>query len=138
MDCIFCKIVNGDIPAYKVYEDDDVMAFLDISQATKGHTLLIPKKHEKNMYDITDETVSKVFGLVPTIAKALKEAFNPIGLNLVSNTDKPLQSVDHFHVHLVPRYENDEFNIDFINHMESLEKEDYQAVLEKLTQVIKK
>jgi histidine triad (HIT) family protein len=107
MDCIFCKIVDGDIPSYKVYEDEHVLAFLDITQGTKGHTLVIPKKHFRNIYDVDEETVYHVFKVVPKIANALKKAFNPIGLNIVNNNDQPLQSVFHFHVHLIPRYEDD-------------------------------
>lgn len=107
MDCIFCKIINGDIPSYKVYEDENVLAFLDITQGTKGHTLVIPKKHIKNVYDLDEETIVNVFKVVPKLANALKKAFNPIGLNIINNNDKPLQSVFHFHIHLIPRYEND-------------------------------
>lgn len=111
MDCIFCKIINGDIPSHKLYEDEHVLAFLDITQNTKGHTLIIPKKHFKNVYELDQETAQNIFAVVPKIASALKTSFNPIGLNLVNNNDQPLQSVFHFHVHLIPRYENDNFVI---------------------------
>ena len=107
MDCIFCKIIKGDIPSYKVYEDDSVLAFLDITQGTKGHTLVIPKKHIPNVYELDEETIYNVFKVVPKLANAIKKAFNPIGLNIINNNDKPLQSVFHFHVHLIPRYEDD-------------------------------
>ena len=107
MDCIFCNILNGDIPSYKVYEDENVLAFLDITQGTKGHTLVIPKHHVANVYELDEETAANVFKVVPKLANALKKAFNPIGLNIVNNNDKPLQSVFHFHIHLIPRYEND-------------------------------
>ena len=107
MDCIFCKIISGEIPSYKLYEDDNVLAFLDITQGTKGHTLIIPKEHVKNIYELDEQTAKDIFTVVPKIAKALKEAFNPIGLNIVNNNDEPLQSVFHFHIHLIPRYEND-------------------------------
>lgn len=105
--CLFCKIVAGEIPAYKVYEDDDVLAFLDISQVTQGHTLVIPKKHVQNIYELTPAITTPLFKVVPKISRALKEAFNPIGLNLINNNDKPLQSVFHLHFHLIPRYEED-------------------------------
>lgn len=107
MDCIFCKIMNNEIPSYKLYEDENVLAFLDITQGTKGHTLIIPKNHIKNVYDLDEKTSMELFKVVPKIANALKKAFNPIGLNIVNNNDKPLQSVFHFHLHLIPRYEND-------------------------------
>jgi len=107
MDCIFCKIINNDIPSHKIYEDEDVLAFLDITQGTKGHTLIVPKKHFKNIFDSDEESIGKVFKVVPMLANALNSAFNPIGLNIVNNNDRPLQSVYHFHVHLIPRYEDD-------------------------------
>lgn len=107
MDCIFCKIVSNEIPSYKLYEDDNVLAFLDITQGTKGHTLIIPKKHIKDIYDLDEQSASNIFKVVPTIANALKKAFNPIGLNIINNNEKPLQSVFHYHIHLIPRYEND-------------------------------
>lgn len=115
MDCIFCKIVEGEIPSYKIYEDENVLAFLDITQGTKGHTLVIPKKHVKNVYELDEKTASDIFKVVPKIANALKKAFNPIGLNIVQNNDKPLQSVFHFHIHLIPRYENDQMVISTLN-----------------------
>lgn len=104
--CIFCKIIEKEIPAHIVYEDNDVLAFLDISQVTKGHTLVIPKKHVQNIYEIEEEATS-LFKAVPKVARALRDTFKPIGLNMINNNDRPLQSVFHFHVHLIPRYEND-------------------------------
>lgn len=115
MDCIFCKIVAGEIPAYKIYEDENVLAFLDITQGTKGHTLVIPKKHIKNVYDLDEETIFNVFKVVPFLAKALKQAFSPIGLNIINNNDKPHQSVFHFHIHLIPRYEDDGMKLSTVN-----------------------
>ncbi len=132
MDCIFCQIIAGDIPSYKVYEDDHVYAFLDISQVTEGHTLVVPKQHVKNLYDLDEKTATHVFRAVPPIANALKRAFAPIGLNLINNTERPHQSVDHFHVHLLPRYEQDDLGIRFTNNQASHEQEDYLAILEKI------
>lgn len=107
MDCIFCKIINKEIPANIVYEDEYVLAFLDITQGTKGHTLVIPKKHSKNLLEVDEESLTHVFTTTQKIAKAIQKAFNPIGINVINNTNKPLQSVFHFHVHIIPRYEND-------------------------------
>lgn len=132
MSCIFCKILAGDIPSYKVYEDEFVMAFLDISQITKGHTLVVPKTHVKNIYEMNEDVASKVFIAIPKIANAIKAAFNPIGLNIVSNNEKPHQSVDHFHIHLIPRYSDDSFKIDFINNQEKWTNEDYLSVVEQI------
>jgi len=125
MDCVFCRILNGEIPSYKVFENDDVLAILDISQATRGHTLIIAKKHYKNLYDIDAALAGNVFSVVPKIANAIKKAFNPIGMNVVINTEKPLQTVFHFHIHLIPRYPNDGVDIDFINNMGNTTRETY-------------
>ncbi|MDP4163680.1 MAG: HIT family protein [Bacillota bacterium] len=104
-DCIFCKIVNGDIPAAKVFENEHVLAFLDISQVTKGHTLVIPKIHKENVFELTTEIAGHLFEAVPSIANALKNEFQPIGLNTVNNNGEQAgQSVFHFHLHLIPRY----------------------------------
>ncbi|QTM98624.1 HIT domain-containing protein [Sediminibacillus dalangtanensis] len=104
-DCIFCKIAAGEIPSAKVYEDEHVYAFLDLSQVTKGHTLIIPKKHAKNIYETPPEVAQELFKRVPKVANAIKEAFQPVGLNLLNNNEEPAgQSVFHLHIHLIPRY----------------------------------
>jgi histidine triad (HIT) family protein len=114
-NCIFCKIIDGQIPSHKIYEDDYVYAFLDINPSTKGHTLVIPKKHVIDIYDMDEETAAKTFQAIPKIANAIKKAFNPIGLNIVNNNQKPHQVVFHYHIHLIPRYEDDSFKINFFN-----------------------
>jgi histidine triad (HIT) family protein len=104
-NCIFCKIVSGDIPSYKVYEDENVLAFLDISQVTKGHTLIIPKEHSKDIFELSEETAAKLFSTVPKIASSIKQTFKPIGLNLLNNNGEAAgQSVFHYHMHFIPRY----------------------------------
>ncbi|MBN2540814.1 MAG: HIT family protein [Bacilli bacterium] len=128
MNCVFCQIVSGEIPTYKIYEDENVIAILDISQATKGHTLIIAKEHYKNLYDIDDELAGNIFRVVPKIANAIKRAFNPIGLNVLVNTEKPLQTVFHFHMHLIPRYYLDGVDIDFINNQGNTSKEQYEEI----------
>lgn len=125
MDCVFCRILNGEIPSYKVFENDDVLAILDISQATRGHTLIIAKKHYKNLYDVDAALAGNVFSVVPKIANAIKKAYNPIGMNVIVNTEKPLQTVFHFHIHLIPRYPNDGVDIDFINNAGNTSRETY-------------
>jgi histidine triad (HIT) family protein len=106
-DCIFCKIVNGEIPSAKVFENEHVLAFLDITQVTKGHTLVIPKIHKENLYELTPEIARNLFEVVPAIANALKKEFEPIGLNTLNNNGEHAgQSVFHYHMHLLPRYGN--------------------------------
>ncbi|MFW5913853.1 MAG: HIT family protein [Bacillota bacterium] len=137
MDCIFCKIIEGEIPSYKVYEDDHVYAFLDITQGTKGHTLLVPKNHLKNIYELDEETANHVFTAVPKVANALKKAFNPIGLNVIQNNDRPNQSVFHFHVHLVPRYEDDGMTLSTIDHTDDYDEDDYKSVQNAILKAFK-
>ena len=132
MDCVFCRIVSGEIPSYKVYEDENVLAILDISQATKGHTLILAKKHYKNLYDIDENVAADIFRVIPKIANALKSAFSPIGLNVLINTEKPLQTVFHFHIHLIPRYYRDGVEIDFINNKANTSHADYEATRDKI------
>ncbi|PSL30631.1 histidine triad (HIT) family protein [Planomicrobium soli] len=105
-NCIFCKIIAGDIPSIKIYEDDNVFAFMDIMPLTKGHTLIVPKTHRALVYDLTSQEASDLFAVVPKIASALKETFGPAGMNLLNNNGaKAGQSVAHFHLHFIPRYD---------------------------------
>ena len=105
-DCIFCKIIAGEIPSYTVYEDDVVKAFLDISQGTPGHTLVVPKKHVKDLFAYDEDLAAAVFSRLPKIARAVKKS-NPAikGMNIINNNGEvAYQSVFHSHIHLVPRY----------------------------------
>ncbi|MHC9536982.1 HIT family protein [Dellaglioa sp. BT-FLS60] len=115
-DCIFCKIVANEIPSFTVYEDDNIKAFLDISQTTPGHTLIIPKKHVADIFDYDQALASKVFAKIPMIAAAIK-ASNPDiqGMNIVNNNGEiAYQSVFHSHFHLIPRYTSkDTFKMSF-------------------------
>ena len=105
-DCIFCQIVTGQIPSSKVYEDEEVLAFLDITQVTKGHTLVIPKKHYRNMLEMDAEAASSLFARVPKIAKQLQEKLGASGINIINNNEEAAgQTVFHTHVHLLPRFD---------------------------------
>ena len=105
-DCIFCKIVEGTIPSAKIYEDEHVYAFMDIMPVTEGHVLLIPKKHVENIYDFSEEEAANLFAAAPKIANALQAEFKPAGMNLLQNNGAPAgQSVFHFHLHFIPRYD---------------------------------
>ena len=107
-ETVFSKILSGEIPSFKVYEDNFVYAFLDISQVTKGHTLLVPKKASANIYETDEETMKHIGVALPKVANAIKAAFNPDGLNIIQNNGEFAdQSVFHLHFHLIPRYEND-------------------------------
>ena len=117
-DCIFCKIVAGEIPASKVYEDEYFLAFLDISQVTPGHTLVIPKKHARNLLEMTPDETAALFNIVSRVTKKVESATQPQGMNIISNMEEIAgQSVFHTHVHILPRYsQEDDLKIDFIAH----------------------
>lgn len=110
--CIFCKIINGEIPCYKIYEDEKYLAFLDLSQATKGHTLVIPKKHYDNIFDLDEN--SDIFNIVIKISKALKKILQIENINIINNSGSLAgQTINHFHIHLIPRYEGDKISLIF-------------------------
>ena len=113
--CIFCDIIDHKIPSSVVYEDDDVLAILDISQVTRGHTIVMPKKHTDNVIEADEETVSKVFTAAAKIAKRIREKTGAAGINLLNNCGEAAgQSVNHLHVHIIPRYDaNDSITIRF-------------------------
>ena len=104
MDCIFCKIIKGEIPSYKLYEDDDILAFLDINPVNAGHTLIIPKKHILDVMEIDDELFIKILNKARDIANLISIKLNSDGFTLVQNNGKP-QEVKHFHLHVIPSYD---------------------------------
>ena len=107
-DCIFCKIVAGKIPAAKVYEDKNVLAFLDIEPVNNGHTLVIPKKHYETILDIPEDLLQKVIVAVKKVARAVKQGVNADGINIgQSNFRAGGQEVFHIHFHIMPRFEDD-------------------------------
>ena len=106
---VFCKIIDGEIPCYKIYEDEDVLAFLDISQVTKGHALVVPKKHYDNFLSVPHEEMHKVMDVAQRIGQVQIMKLGAKGVNILSNVNKEAgQSVYHFHVHVIPRYESKE------------------------------
>ena len=113
--CVFCKIIDGAIPSSKVYEDDEVLAILDLSQTTKGHTIVMPKKHYANMLEIPTDEFASLMGKVKTIAQLLVTKLSANGCNILINTNESAgQTVMHLHVHIIPRFdETDGINIEF-------------------------
>ena len=106
---IFCKIIDGEIPCHKLYEDDDVLAFLDISQVTKGHALVVSKKHYDNFLTTPQEEMHKVMDVAQRIGQAQILMLGAKGVNILSNINKEAgQSIIHFHVHVIPRYVSNE------------------------------
>lgn len=134
-DCIFCKIANGEIPSYKVYEDEVVVAFLDLSQTTPGHTLVIPKQHCQDIFAYSADLAGEVFKRIPKIARALEKAFPEMeGLNIVNNNKElAYQSVFHSHFHLIPRYSKDDtFAIKFADHSNEYTPEDMEVIAKRI------
>ena len=105
-DCLFCKIANGEIPSYTLYEDDLVKVFLDINPVSQGHCLIIPKKHYENMLDVDKEIVSHSLDVARKVYKLLNDKLNMAGLTITQNNMYG-QEVKHYHIHLIPRYEKD-------------------------------
>lgn len=135
-NCIFCKIVNNEIPSYRVYEDDAVVAFLDLSQVTKGHTLVIPKHHARNIYELPPEVASDVFKRIPTIANAIQRETGAIGMNVLSNAEEIAgQTVFHFHIHLIPRFgDEDGFGAKWITHNDDYTSDELVALASRIQQ----
>jgi len=111
-DCLFCKIIAGEIPAYKVYEDKDVLAFLDITPANPGHTLVVPKMHYKNLLELPSELSNKLIGVVKNISPAIIKGVGSTAFNVRQNNGQLAgQSVNHFHWHVIPRFESDGYEL---------------------------
>lgn len=128
MDCIFCKIINGDIPCFKIYEDDLVLAFLDINPDSDGHTLIIPKKHFTDLDDIDIPTLTRINEVSKEIKKMLEEKLGCEGVSLLQNNGF-VQEVKHYHLHLKPYYK-EKISIEMVKHAELVS--DPKEIYEKL------
>lgn len=128
MESVFSKIIKREIPAHIVYEDEFVIAFLDITQATKGHTLVVPKVQYDTVFDMPEDLSGKVFEVATKLSKAIKKAFNATGLNILSNNGSSAsQSVFHFHLHLIPRFPGDDLtNMKMVNHASDVSRRDFE------------
>lgn len=113
-DCIFCKIIAGEIPSFKLYEDDATFAFMDINPANDGHALVVPKEHAKDVHAISDDAISRTVITAKKIAGAVEKAIAPDGMNLAQcNGSAAGQSVFHFHMHVLPRREGDDLSMNW-------------------------
>lgn len=107
-DCIFCKIINGEIDSYKIYEDENALAFLDINPHAKGHTLVIPKIHAETIFEINNEQLENLFRAVKRVTEKIDSILHPEGYNIGWNHGKiGGQVVPHLHIHIMPRYSGD-------------------------------
>ena len=130
-DCIFCKIAAGEIPSATLYEDDDFRVILDLGPASKGHALILPKEHYRNLYDIDEEVVAKAMILAKKMVNKLTKVLDCDGYNIVQNNEERAgQSVFHFHMHLIPRYKGDQVGLGW--KMGELSEEDKKEILDKM------
>ncbi|WP_105618571.1 HIT family protein [Vallitalea okinawensis] len=126
-DCILCKIAKGEIPSKTIYEDNQFKVFLDIFPGSKGHTLIIPKQHVANIFELDEETAGELFKIATKVAKGMKKVLGFEGMNIVQNNGEIAgQTIFHFHLHLIPRYKDDQVSIKWEP------KEADQAVLQEL------
>jgi histidine triad (HIT) family protein len=107
-DCIFCKVLEGEIPSEQVDEDEHTVAFMDINPWTRGHALVIPRRHATNLYEIDDDELAHVAAGAKRLAKRMKETLGCDGVNLINSCEPAAwQTVFHFHIHVIPRYDDD-------------------------------
>src|SRR3990167_11021453 len=108
MDCIFCKIIKGEIPCFKIFEDKTVFVFLDVSPITLGHCLIIPKTHFENIFDINDSDLQKIIVVAKKLSEKIKNNLRADGIRISQSNGKAAgQDIMHFHLHIIPRYKND-------------------------------
>ena len=132
-NCIFCKIIGGEIPSRTIYEDEDFKVILDASPASKGHALILPKEHADNLYELPEETAAAVLPVAQRVAETMKEKLQCEGLNLVQNNGELAgQTVMHFHMHMIPRYQNDGQKIQWVPGKPT--QEELEQVMQQLTQ----
>ena len=131
-DCIFCKIVRGDIPCYKVYENDSVIAWLDILPLSKGHLLVVPKNHYQNIHETPEETLCEVMKVARLMANKIKEELHPEAILINQNNgEKAGQTIMHYHMHIKPIYSDTNCNTEEGKRM-SLSQEEMKEVEEIL------
>ena len=130
MDCLFCKIANGEIPSEIIYEDDLITCFLDIEPETNGHTLIVPKKHILNYHDLNDDTLLHIQKIVKKLYPMYQEKLHCDGLTL-SNNAYSAQNVKHYHLHFIPRYKND--GVKYLSNQDILKDiKEIKSILKKL------
>lgn len=129
--CIFCKVVKGELPSFKIYEDADVLAFLDIRPAVEGHTVVVPKRHYENIFDIPDELIGKVTVVAKRISIRYKEKMKLDGINILSSNGRAAdQEVMHFHMHVIPRRKEDSHDLRISNY--GRDGKDLKSIWERL------
>lgn len=131
--CIFCKLANGIIPANTIYEDDSFRVILDANPATKGHCLIIPKNHFKNIYEIDEKTAAEAMKLAKKLAIHMKQVLACDGINILQNNEKAGgQTVFHFHMHVIPRYDSPENDANLQWKQQTFTEEELKEIVEIL------
>ncbi|MDP6641953.1 MAG: HIT family protein [Candidatus Nanoarchaeia archaeon] len=132
-DCLFCKIINKEIQADIVYEDDSIIAFLDLNPVNKGHTLLVPKKHSNDFLDMNKEDLEHFFSKAQEISKAIIKSMDSPGLNFTTNIKEAAgQVIFHTHFHLMPRFENDNLKLWYGKRLENTEMKEIASKIKSL------
>ena len=133
-NCIFCKIINKQIPSYTVFENDNILAFLDAFPTNSGHTLIIPKKHVENIFEIEEKTLEEIAKQSKIIATKLKNKLNCDGINILQNNGTHAgQEVHHYHMHIIPRFKNDKVKIKFNAQHDMIKPEIAKEILLEIT-----
>jgi len=136
MDCIFCEIIDGEIPAVKVLDEELVVAFMDINPSSKGHMLVVPKNHAENIFEIPESDLAALIKAVKRCAKAVKDALNAEGITILQLNGKASdQIVSHLHIHVIPRWENDGLSVSTWE-MKPGDMEEIQATARKIREHI--
>ena len=136
MDCIFCKIINGEIPAVKVLDEELVVAFMDISPSSKGHMLVVPKNHAENIFEIPESDLATLIKAVKKCAGAAKDVLRADGVTILQLNGKASdQIVPHLHIHVIPRWENDGLSVSTWE-MKPGDMEEIQAIARKIREHI--
>lgn len=131
-ECIFCKLAGGQIPTNSIYEDDDFKVIMDLSPASKGHCIILPKTHAKNLLELPDEYCEKILLVAKKCCKVLKEVLHCDGINVLQNNGEAAgQTVFHLHVHLIPRYEGDNVHIKWGEYKDATNLEEMAAEIRK-------
>lgn len=124
LDCVFCAIARGELPCYRVFEDDNVVAFLDIHPVTAGHTLVVPKVHMATLFDLSDDLAGPLLKAVRDMARAVRRAYGASGINILqANGQAAGQTVHHLHVHVVARHEGDGLRLHIPSGPEAADRE---------------
>ena len=130
-DCIFCKIVAGDLPAQVVYQDDHTVSFMDINPWTRGHALVIPRNHSRNLLDIDEDDLAHVMAAAKRLAVHMRDRLGCDGVNVLNSSEPAAwQTVFHFHVHVIPRYDDDPLRLP--GAPQQVDQDELRAVAEEL------